>query len=623
MSVTTPPVFPPLNSIIFPRYPLTNITPFTYRDGWTFLELVEALRTYVTKTLVVEVDERFAALVASWADALEQVQEENAENLATIQAMVDAINNKSGMVDVQHYLLTDDFEFTFNPLWPKNLPVFLDFVQDATGNHSVTFPEDVIGVVSINPKPNSRTLVALYPQPTDLDPLTGDQWRVAYLDDSTDRIYRRWYSVMEFGAYGDGIHDDAIAIQTAADFVFAFNPDATLYFPPGTYRTESTVSIKCSVEQSGATIKYYGILEAVILGDQTNYVIQRKTFNLPRIVNQRNLDLAQFDGTSIGVRAINLNSCELRTPFIQAFEEGLVLEGLGQGFVYTNVYPLSLWANHRNMIMRPKNLGGTIGWVNQNQIIGGRMQSPDAWGIADDTESNQLNMEQPSGSSGPNNNTFIGTSFEGPNRSMYRVEINGRFNQFINCRWENAAQDFRVRYGAFAHYNELMGGYDLDDIEETFVAGSTRNIISQRNALMIANANTIGAKTFNNTSDVQVVDTWATISGFRFTHSAGVFTLRPGIWTVEARILLDPAVDGRVQVHLQDQAGVDLDIESHSVVAGTSPLGLQSFKVSRRVVVDGTTVTGVRIAIRNFTGDTVAIVTGAGFNGFTAIYQQI
>lgn len=46
--------------------PISNITPFTYRDGWTYLELLYALRNYVTKTIVADMNKNSADSAAAF-----------------------------------------------------------------------------------------------------------------------------------------------------------------------------------------------------------------------------------------------------------------------------------------------------------------------------------------------------------------------------------------------------------------------------------------------------------------------------------------------------------------------------------------------------------------------------
>lgn len=108
MSVTTPgiTVFGPID---FPTHPMSNITPFTYRDGATFLEMIEDLKDYIFKTLIPGIDGNFADLVQSFLDALEQITEDNNETIAEFDALFTAfkdevaleiasLNNLSGQI---------------------------------------------------------------------------------------------------------------------------------------------------------------------------------------------------------------------------------------------------------------------------------------------------------------------------------------------------------------------------------------------------------------------------------------------------------------------------------------------------------------------------------------------
>lgn len=50
--------------------PLTNITPFSYRDGYTYLEVLYGLRDYVTANLVPEFDTKMAQIIADFNDGI-------------------------------------------------------------------------------------------------------------------------------------------------------------------------------------------------------------------------------------------------------------------------------------------------------------------------------------------------------------------------------------------------------------------------------------------------------------------------------------------------------------------------------------------------------------------------
>lgn len=167
---------------IFPNRPISNITPFTYRDSYTFLERLEQMIAWINNSVVNGLNTTVADLVDSFGDVLSQVITDNDATVlelinqnetfsGAIQAIVDSINNRSGMVEVQQVTLTDDFTLSFDPTWPTNLPVVFNFTQDATGGHVVSLPSNVTGLFIANPDAGAHTQLTLVPT-------GGGQWQV-------------------------------------------------------------------------------------------------------------------------------------------------------------------------------------------------------------------------------------------------------------------------------------------------------------------------------------------------------------------------------------------------------------------------------------------------------------
>lgn len=67
-----PPIIPDVVQYARPGTIVPNVTPFTYRDGITYLEFLESLNTYVTKTLVPFFNTSFDALEEKWGDDMEE-----------------------------------------------------------------------------------------------------------------------------------------------------------------------------------------------------------------------------------------------------------------------------------------------------------------------------------------------------------------------------------------------------------------------------------------------------------------------------------------------------------------------------------------------------------------------
>jgi hypothetical protein len=78
-----------------PAPTLANITPFTYRDGWTYLEVLESLRVYIVQTLVPEVETGAQELIDQVNAALEAQNEFNEQE---IQALIDWVNTNVPLI---------------------------------------------------------------------------------------------------------------------------------------------------------------------------------------------------------------------------------------------------------------------------------------------------------------------------------------------------------------------------------------------------------------------------------------------------------------------------------------------------------------------------------------------
>lgn len=70
---------------------------------------------------------------------------------------------------------------------------------------------------------------------------------------------RKWLSVLDFGATGDGVTDDSGAFQSAADYAASLAPESpTIFIPAGDYLIGATVSISSDIELEGEGSGTYG-----------------------------------------------------------------------------------------------------------------------------------------------------------------------------------------------------------------------------------------------------------------------------------------------------------------------------------------------------------------------------
>lgn len=420
-------------------------------------------------------------------------------------------------------------------------------------------------------------------------------------------------SVKDHGAVGDGIADDTVAWINAEAAAFAKGPDAVLFAPYGRYRTSGTVSVRCQLEASQATIRYYGTGTAMVMGDESalGKVTPRRKFKLPRVVNMSR-GTTGWDGTSIGVKLVNLDTCSVYVPFVQDFESGLVLSGQGSGTAYNVITLGALWDNHKNLTFK----NDATGWANQNTFIGGRFNQTIGKGaFLDDPGANQVSMIDNTSFGGSNQNTFIGSSFEGVNVSYYRFDIAGKYNRFINCRYENFGTTFRVRYRETAELNEIDGGYDSWQITEIFDGvlggGALRTPFG---AYAIA----------YNTGGQLIPDTvWTPINSWNtptvryvtYNSSTGEFTPRPGRWAITATVTFAPNATGRRIVRIKYAGGI-MDVTEAAGPAGST--SRVTLKLATSIKSNG--VDKILVECQQTSGASLALEPSAPYVKFQAEY---
>ncbi|ASR80079.1 tail protein [Arthrobacter phage Correa] len=343
------------------------------------------------------------------------------------------------------------------------------------------------------------------------------------------------FSALRLGVTNDGVTDVTVALNAAAAEVYSKNPDAILFIPRGNYKISGPVTIRCQLEATQATFRYTGTGTALILGYEASksVVTPRRRFNCPRVIKVDRT--TGWDGTSVGIKAVNLNTCEIYTPFIQDFERGLVMYGYGGGNAYNTVNLGALWENHKNLVLDCT----SDGYTNQNLFLGGRLQHSLTKGaVLDDINASQIYMVAENPEGGPNNNTFLNVSFEGENVAFYRVEMSGAYNQIINGRWEApAGVNPRVRYRTNALRNRISGGYGSPGIIETFDGTLGGGSIDDTQGAYMAANTTLPAQVIPN-------DVTTTIKSFGppvsrridYNSATGEFTPRPGRWLIGATV---------------------------------------------------------------------------------------
>lgn len=239
----------------------------------------------------------------------------------------------------------------------------------------------------------------------------------------------------------------------------------------GTLTTDQTLTLTSDADLSALTINYTGTGIAVRVGNGSA-VLRRKRIVLPSII-EGNKPTTGWTAGTVGARLDTLSDCKVTLNNVQDFETGVLCYGSGAEFSYNEISVHGLNNNKVNLKLD----GDATGWCNANTFIGGRYSHNSGEGtqvsgvchilLADITISR------------PNGNVWLGASLESPNVVQYHLNVeSGQYNQWIGCRWEDTSGSARVRWGAKALQNMIVGGFFADQINATRVSGSLRNMLS-------------------------------------------------------------------------------------------------------------------------------------------------
>lgn len=411
-----------------------------------------------------------------------------------------------------------------------------------------------------------------------------------------------------YSADPTGVVDATSALIAAEAATVARGSNARLYIPAGTYKISGEINFRCGLDAEGATFNYAGTGTAVSVGSKTaGSVTFRRTFNLPRVINTSR-GTTGWDGTSIGVKAYNLNDCTMTVPFIQDFEYGLVLMGNDAGFAYNKITLGTLWENHKQQVLDCTNLG----YINENKFYGGRWQRSLTKGaVLDDVNAAEILALGQNLEGGPNNNVWYSPCLEGPSVAYYRVHINGSHNAIIWGRWEspgNAA--IRVRWGAASVSNVLFYGYGLVNVVETFdkTDGTISPSIRYDSAGLYLNPTTTTAGQpipHNVTTDINTWPASPTMRGMSYNSATGEFTPRPGRWRIYAKVQFAINGTGRRQAFLIG-GGTNLDdaeLQPSATNRGTMHMtGVRRFNGSETFKVQVSQTSGADLALETSSG---------------------
>lgn len=259
-----------------------------------------------------------------------------------------------------------------------------------------------------------------------------------------------------FGAVGDGVADDASAIEAAIEQATA---DGTwVQLNPGhTYRTTRGIAIGNIDFKMYSPIVYTGSGAAITVGSNTAPAY-RHDYRFWVAGNH------PYTADSVGVQMVNCTNCEVEVHIIADFETGFIGQGYNAGFGYNNVR-----VNFINNCMTAIALrsDGTSGWANENRFIGGRLVVDSNMSFRNQWTGILMDSDR---AYSANANLFEKQSIEAAATCIH-VKY-GAFNVFDNIRTEAATLAFKdenasnwnqvyVSYGTTAA--ETVGAADFVD----------------------------------------------------------------------------------------------------------------------------------------------------------------
>jgi hypothetical protein len=250
-------------------------------------------------------------------------------------------------------------------------------------------------------------------------------------------------SVQDFGAVGDGVTDDTVAIQAAIDNSVS---GVQIYFPPGTYKTTAALKVKTDTVLAGSNRDVCVIQNSVSTILTTNeptatryyeVVIKELTFDGVAVAGQIGINLPHVSFSKL--ERVAVFNCATGIYYIAETSGGTVT-----GAYYNSIYD-PLVSDCTNGIVFDKT-------ANENSVYGGKITDCDAGAYLGSVNSVK----------------FIATAFEG--NVTYGAAITGYNCSLISCRFEgnntctgvnnNPTTGVYSNYVYAPHFQGLLASYN-------------------------------------------------------------------------------------------------------------------------------------------------------------------
>jgi hypothetical protein len=148
-------------------------------------------------------------------------------------------------------------------------------------------------------------------------------------------------SVKDFGAVGNGVADDTVAIQAAVNAVISATNGGSVLFPAGTYKITDTITINRSTNLVGESIQGTNIHLFVSTPKPAFYFDGTANIHFGGGVSNMwiRCDLGAVSGDGIKLKATTpaaITTAAIRDVVVYGARDGVVLEGTSANEVYLN-----------------------------------------------------------------------------------------------------------------------------------------------------------------------------------------------------------------------------------------------------------------------------------------------
>lgn len=139
--------------------------------------------------------------------------------------------------------------------------------------------------------------------------------------------YRSYVNVKDFGALGNGAHDDSDAIQNALNYCATTSAYRTLFFPSGTYMISKTITIPTQIKVIG--VGNLSILKLMNNHNLTRYVWRENAKETDLSHRYRSaMFCTNTDAISVNIENIVFSGDNTIEDFAEECQTGLLLQGI-------------------------------------------------------------------------------------------------------------------------------------------------------------------------------------------------------------------------------------------------------------------------------------------------------